>query len=99
MNRYFSLFYKRSRRFYIVLTFIGIVNSALNSAFMIIVSKSISNAEFFVFKGHYPLYFFSLFIACIILNMLFYSYMIRLSSSIVNEIEMGIIQKIKISSF
>jgi len=99
MKRYFSLFYRKSPVFYVVITFIGILNSALNSTFMIVVSKSVSNTDYFIFSGYYPWIFFLLFAMCVGLNVLFYSYMIRLSSNIVNEVELDLIQMIRRSSF
>jgi cyclic peptide transporter len=95
MYKYLSKYYKISPTFFLITVFIGVLNSALNSAFMIVVSKAMSNTDFFMFKGYYPFIFFALFAICIVLNILFYSYMIQLSTNIATEVELDILKKVR----
>lgn len=94
-----SLFAKKSNGFYVFIILTGLLNSALNSAFMVVIGKTVANSNFSLVKERDALVFVGLLVSCFVINYLFNSYIIKMSTRIMYAIELDIIQKIRDTSF
>src|SRR5438270_322428 len=99
MKTVLSLFARESTRFYVFIVLTGLLNSVLNSAFVIVIGKTIANSNFSIINGQEAFVFIGLLLSCFVINYIFNSYLIRTSARMMFEVELSIIRKIKETSF
>ncbi|WP_160713059.1 ATP-binding cassette domain-containing protein [Chitinophaga solisilvae] len=99
MKSFFLLLSGRSKGFFLFILLVGLMNSILNTTFMVIVGRFIFDANFYVFKGFDHIGFVVLLLTSLLLNFLFNFYIIRLGAGIIHTVELNLVQRVKRASF
>lgn len=98
MELFFSLFGKKFKGIFALIGLIGLFNSSVTSGFMILVTKAVSNHRFLDSKQA-AIMFIILFVTCVLFNRLFYNQMIKLSSQIICNVELELLDRLRKASF
>jgi ABC-type siderophore export system fused ATPase/permease subunit len=89
---------KKSKKYYFLILFIGVLNSTINTLFMIIVSNSLTKSTLYSFSKNGVFLFGTIFVCSFLLNYLFHSQIIKITVKIVFNTEIGLIKAVKDSS-
>ena len=95
----FQILRSKSKFFFIFLVLLAGVNSLLFSGLLIFINNTIAQKPLPFFQGSEWLAFLLLLLFSIVINRIFQTYMIRLTSNILYDFEISILQRVRLASF
>ncbi|MCE3228021.1 MAG: hypothetical protein K0S32_2572 [Bacteroidetes bacterium] len=97
MLEIFKVFRKRSKWFFVLLAFLGLINSVWNMNLLLLINDSISGKH--AFADYSALLFILLLVASVITARVFNGYMVKLTKNIIYEQGISIIDKVRFASY
>jgi cyclic peptide transporter len=96
---YFSLFRSRSRIFYLILIFLGVLKSMVNVSILMLINSVLTGKAISGVGNHGCLFFIGLITLSFICTSLFQQYIVGLTNDLMFKLEIEIIQKIRKSLY
>jgi cyclic peptide transporter len=95
----FKIFHRRSRLFLMLMVFLAVINSMLFSGILVFINKAIARQPLPFLQEYDWQVFTALMLTAIGFNFIYETFIIRLTSNILFDLEIGVVKKVKSATY